>query len=306
MNSKPVRRLPGAATRGSKELAMISSVEAGPIIREADRFENSVSWGAIAAGAVTAAALTLVLTAFGAGVGLSSISPWSGEGVSATTFKWSTGVYFLCVAVMASAVGGYLAARLRTRWIGLHGNEIYFRDTAHGLIAWAFATVITVAVMAGATTKVISGVGQIAGAAASQAGPIDLAVDSLFRTEPAMNSTVPPGAAAATEPARAEVTRLLIADFRKGDVNNNDKAYISRVIAARTGLSQPDAERRVSEVVTATKQALDATRKAAAQFSLWLAASLLLGAFGAALAAVEGGQLRDGTWDERRLTPRAL
>lgn len=285
---------------------MISSVEAGPIIREPDRFENSVSWGAIAAGAVTSAALTLVLTAFGAGVGLSSISPWSGEGISATTFKWSTGIYFLCVAVMASSVGGYLAARLRTRWIGLHGNEIYFRDTAHGLIAWAFATVITVAVMAGATSKVISGVGQIAGAAASQTGPIDLAVDSLFRAEPAANSSVAPGAAAATEPARAEITRLLVSDFGKGAVSPADQAYIARVISARTGLSQPDAERRVSEVVIATKQALDATRKAAAQFSLWLAASLLLGAFGAALAAVEGGQLRDGTWDERRLTPRAL
>jgi hypothetical protein len=89
-------------------------------------------------------------------------------------------------------------------------------------------------------------------------------------------------------------------------VNPADQAYIARVISARTGLSEADAQQRVAQVVTATKQVLDAARKAAAQFALWLAAALFLGAFGSALAALEGGQLRDGTWDERRLTPRPL
>jgi hypothetical protein len=290
--------------RGDK---MISSVEAGPAIREVDRFENGVAWGAIAGGAVTSAALTLILIAIGAGVGFSSVSPWSGEGVSATTFKVATGIYLLVVAVMASSVGGYLAARLRTRWINLHNNEIFFRDTAHGLITWAFATVISATVMAAAASHIVSGIGQAASAAAAHAGPIDFAVDSLFRPEPsATNPAAPPGASAVSEPARAEVTRMLVNDFRNGTVNPADQAYIARVISARTGLSQADAEKRVAEVVTATRQALDAARKAAAQFALWLAAALLLGAFGSALAAVEGGQLRDGTWDERRLTPRPL
>jgi len=285
---------------------MISSVEAGPLVRQTDRLENGVAWGAIAAGAVTSAALTLILVAFGAGIGFSSVSPWSGEGVSGTTFKVATGIYLLIVAVMASSVGGYLAARLRTRWVDLHTNEVYFRDTAHGLVTWAFATVISAAVMAGATSHIVSGVGQVASAAAANAGPIDLAVDSLFRSEGAANATAAPGASAAAEPARTEIARLLVNDLRNGAVSPADRTYIARVIAARTGLSQADAERRVDEVVTATRQTLDAARKAAAQFALWLAAALFLGAFGSALAAVEGGQLRDGTWDERRLTPRPL
>ena len=78
--------------------------------------QSAVSWGAIAAGAVGAAALALVLIAFGAGLGLSAVSPWSDSGVSASTFKTGTGIYLVIVAVMSSAVGGYLAARLRSKW----------------------------------------------------------------------------------------------------------------------------------------------------------------------------------------------
>src|SRR5437762_14366849 len=102
----------------------------------------TLCWASIAAGAVAAAALSLALFAFGAGLGLSSISPWSDTGVSAATFKNASGIYLVLVAVMSSAIGGYLAARLRTKWSGIHNTEVFFRDTAHGLIAWAFATVL--------------------------------------------------------------------------------------------------------------------------------------------------------------------
>ena len=149
---------------------------------------TGVSWAAIAAGAVAAAALTLLLVALGAGLGLSAVSPWSGAGVSATTFKVGTGIYLLVVAVMASAVGGYLAARLRTRWSGLNPNEVFFRDTAHGLVAWAFATVISASVLGAATTHIASGAVQGLGAgaaqSAAQANPADVVVDRLFRADP--------------------------------------------------------------------------------------------------------------------------
>jgi hypothetical protein len=261
---------------------------------------TGVSWPAIAAGAVTAAALSLTLIALGAGLGLSAVSPWTGSGVSATTFKVGTGIYLLCVAVMSSAVGGYLAARLRTRWTGLHTNEVFFRDTAHGLITWAFATLISATVLGAATTTIVGGAAQAVGAA-SAAGPADMAVDKLFRGDRA------PAGAGGTDAGRTEVTRLLTASFRDGsDVAAPDRTYVASVIAARTGISQADAERRVSEVITEAKQATDRARKAAASFALWLTASLLLGGFAASLAAVEGGQLRDGTWNDRRLTPRAI
>jgi hypothetical protein len=100
---------------------------------------SAVSWAAIVAGGVASAALTLLLLAFGAGMSLSAISPWSNSGVSPTTFNLGAGIYLVVVAVMASSIGGYLAGRLRTKWIGVHTHEVYFRDTAHGFLAWAFA-----------------------------------------------------------------------------------------------------------------------------------------------------------------------
>ena len=117
---------------------------ASAIVDAQSAVQSAVSWPAIAAGAVAAAALSLVLIAFGAGLGLSAVSPWSDSGVSAGTFKTGTGIYLVIVAVMSSAVGGYLAARLRTKWTGVYTNEIFFRDTAHGFLAWAFATLISV------------------------------------------------------------------------------------------------------------------------------------------------------------------
>jgi hypothetical protein len=102
-----------------------------------EAMSSRVSWASIGAGGAAAAALSLTLLALGAGLGLSSISPWADSGVSASTFSNGAGAYLVIVAVMSSAVGGYLAARLRTRWAGLHNNEVFFRDTAHGFITWA-------------------------------------------------------------------------------------------------------------------------------------------------------------------------
>lgn len=271
---------------------------------------STISWASIAAGAVAACALTLLLLAFGAGIGLSAVSPWSDAGVSATAFKLASGIYLVIIAVMASAIGGYLAARLRTKWSGLNTNEAFFRDSAHGFLAWAFATILTATVLASAASTIVGGVAQGLGTAAPQAasqatGPADVVVDRLLR--PA-DTTAPTGSTAATPDAgRGELSRLLVASFRgSGDVSAPDRAYIARAVSARTGLPMPEAERRTAEVITEAKQAIDKARKAAAQFALWLTASLLFGAFAASLAAVEGGQLRDGTWEGRRLSPRQI
>jgi hypothetical protein len=231
---------------------------------------SAASWASIAAGAVATAALTLALLALGAGLGLSSISPWADSGVSAATFKTATGIYLVLVAVMASAVGGYLAARLRTRWVGLDSNEVFFRDTAHGFIAWAFATIISAAVLGAATAQILGGAATGAGVA-------------------------------------AEVTRLWTSSVASanGELAPADRTYIARLIAAQTGMSQADAEKRVNDVVTEAKATADRARRGAARMAFWMTAYLLFGAFAASLAAVEGGQLRDGTWTNGRLVPRA-
>src|SRR5450755_1400407 len=131
-----------------------------------------VSWPAVTAGAVVSCALTLVLLAFGLGLGLSVVSPWTGAGVSATTFKIGTGLYLVVIAMLASSIGGYLAGRLRTRWVGVQTDEVYFRDTAHGFIAWAFASVLGAVLLASPASSLIgsaaSGATQAAASAASQ------------------------------------------------------------------------------------------------------------------------------------------
>ena len=129
--------------------------------------QSAVSWGAIAAGAVGAAALTLLLIAFGAGLGLSAVSPWSDSGVSASAFKTGTGIYLVIVAVMSSAVGGYLAGRLRSKWVGAHTHEVFFRDTAHGFIAWAFATLLSASALSSVTGYLANGAAAGVGGAAS-------------------------------------------------------------------------------------------------------------------------------------------
>jgi hypothetical protein len=276
---------------------------------------SAVSWAAIAAGAVAAAALTLILLAFGAGMGFSAVSPWAGSGVSATTFKVGTGLYLIVVAMIASSIGGYLAGRLRTKWVGVHTDEVYFRDTAHGFLAWAFATILSAAVLASAATHIVGGAAQglglTAGTAASQTGnggPADIFVDKLLRPNPAaaQNPATPAAATNGNDQAvRGEMARLLTASLHSGgELAPADRAYAARIVAMRTGMSQADAEKRVSDVTGEAKAAVDSARKAAAQLSLWLAASLIIGAFAASLAATEGGQLRDGIWSYNKLSPR--
>jgi hypothetical protein len=119
--------------------------------------QSATSWGAIIAGGIATAALTLVLLAFGSGMGFSAVSPWSNAGVSASTFKLATGVYLIIVSMLSSTIGGYIAGRLRTKWVGLHSEEVLFRDTAHGFLAWAFAAVLGAAVLGAAATYIVGG-----------------------------------------------------------------------------------------------------------------------------------------------------
>ena len=279
---------------------------------------SAVSWGSIAAGAIVTSAVMLPLLALGAGLGLSSISPWADMGVSASTFKVAAGIYLVLVAVMSSAIGGYLAARLRTKWIGVHTNEVFFRDTAHGFIAWAFATLISACLLGAATTHLLGGAAAGAGAAASQttvsANPAQIYVDRLFR--PGAAAAQPAGTSAGASPGgaasptngrgeRAEVLRLWTSSaLQSGGLSAGDRTYVAQLVAARTGLSQADAQKRVDDVIAQAKAAADQARRGAAKLAFWMTAALLFGAFAASLAAVEGGQLRDGTWNERRLVAR--
>ncbi len=268
-------------------------------ISEDEAQTSAISWAAIAAGATASAALTLLLLAFGAGIGLSAISPWSDSGVSLTTFKVGTGIYLVVAAIMASSIGGYLAGRLRTKWTGVHTHEVYFRDTAHGFLAWAFATILSASVLGAAASHIAgvaaSGLGQAA--SQSRGGAADLFVDKALRPGPGVAQASVLAVNNNDQAARGELSRLFIASVRdRRDVSPADRIYVAQVVAARTGLSQAAAEQRVSDAIVEARAAADAARRAAAQLALWLTAAMLFGAFAASLAATEGGQLRDGTW----------
>jgi hypothetical protein len=237
----------------------------------------------------------LVLLALGAGLGFSVVSPWANSGVSATTFEIGTGLYFIVMAMISSAMGGYLAGRLRNRWIGVQAPEILFRDTAHGFLAWATASVLGAVVLASPAASLIGGFssGAVQTASSSQGtSPMSPYVDLLLRPDnPTTENTANRGE------ARQELTRLLSNDFRNGgEPSAADRSYVAKLVAARTGLSSADADKRVNDVVVQVKSDLDKARRAAMHLAIWLTLSLFIGAFSAALAATEGGGLRDGTW----------
>ena len=278
---------------------------------------SAVSWGAIIAGAVVASALSLALLMLGAGIGLVSVSPWSNNNVSVTTFGILAAAWFIAVQLFASGVGGYLAGRLRTRWVSVHTDEVYFRDTAHGLIVWGVGAIVTAWLLTSGAASVVSGAAHAGGSALEAAGTAaggsaaQAAVqagssegsstayftDMLFRADHADTSGDPAA-------ARAEVGRILATDALSGEMPAADKAYVAQLVAARTGLSQADADKRVSEVVEQAKNAkdravdtakaaADAARKTGVYVALWAFISLLIGAFSASFMATVGGRVRD-------------
>ncbi|MFW3898198.1 hypothetical protein [Pseudomonas bharatica] len=264
---------------------------------------SGVSWAAIFAGAAAAAALSLILVVLGAGLGFAATSPWADEGASAKALGISTIVWLLLTQIIASGFGGYIAGRLRVKWASLHADEVYFRDTAHGFLAWAVATLITAAMVlgtagslasAGAHTAATAGATAVSAAASNNndADPMGYFVDTLFRSEgPAPVSDDAANAVAARILGRAIVDDSLVPE---------DRAYLAQLVAQRTRLTQAEAEARVDQVFAQVqqakvqaKQAADAAAKAAAWTALWTFVGLLCGAFFASLAALYGGRRRD-------------
>ncbi len=274
---------------------------------------SGVSWGAIFAGAAAAAALSLILVLLGFGLGFSAVSPWAGEGVSAKGLGISTIVWLAATQIIASGLGGYIAGRLRVKWANMHGDEVYFRDTAHGFLAWCVATLVTAMLVVGSVSSIVSGGVQagasVAGGAASamtQAAGTAAAntdsnqygyfVDSLFRDDRP--------AAVSDDAARGTVTRIFAQSLANGQLSPEDRTYLAQLVAQRTNLTQADAERRVDEIYARTQkaiadakvkaqQAADTAAKVAAWTSLWMFIALLAGAFFASLSATFGGRRRD-------------
>jgi hypothetical protein len=260
---------------------------------------SAASWRAIIAGAFVAAAASLILFALGSGIGFAAISPWPNRGVSLTGFAITTAIWLIVTQWISAGLGGYIAGRLRTRWIGTHVHEVFFRDTAHGLVTWAVASVLVAALAAG---SLFSGAGtgvRAVSEAASSSAVSAYDIDKLLRV-PAGAAAPAAGSAAAAGDLRAEVGHIIANAVATGSIADADRTYLIDQVAARTGISAADAQSRVDSFIATFTQAqaklkadADAARKAAAQASIYLALSMLIGAFIASVAAALGGRLRD-------------
>ena len=257
---------------------MATIITSGPLdgggTQEAAR--SAVSWPAVFAGAVVAIATTMILIALGSGLGFAVASPWPGAGPTLTSFAIGAGVWLIVTQWLSSLLGGYITGRLRTRWTGVHTDEVLFRDTAHGLLAWALSTVIVAAVAFAATASTVNA----ASDAVSSAG---YAADTMLRSDR-------PADAAATEAVRGEIGRLLA---RPGEMTANDRSYLTRVVARQTGVSTVEAQQRVDAATLSIREAADKARKLSSTVGFFAALSLLIGAFIASVAAAYGGRLRD-------------
>lgn len=276
--------------------------------------QSAISWGAVLAGAAAAAAVSLCLFVLGSGLGFAIVSPWSNAGVAAGTFAVSAAIWLVIVQWLASALGGYVTGRLRTRWVGVHTDEVFFRDTVHGFLAWCVATLVaallfgsavigTVSTGVQATTAVLSGAAQGASAGAASAvgnaaDPTGYLVDTLFRPVP---NQLPPAAPTAPQgDVRGEALRIVASGIANGELPEADRSYLAQLISGRTGVPAADAEMRVNDMVaqveaakTKAQEAADAARKAATTTMLLGFLALLVGAFIAAVAAAFAGSRRD-------------
>jgi hypothetical protein len=274
-----------------------------------------VEWGAVFAGAVLAAALSFVLLTFGTAIGLSATSPWPNSGLSAR-FIASVAVFWAMAQQIGSfMIGGYVAGRMRARWHGTAQDEVEFRDGLHGALVWAVGVVIGAflffaAAGAVARTGVDVASRTAATAAASATSPMDTVLDTMLRPattaqasqpspQPGTAGTAPrPRAAAAagtTDDPRADISRMLTTAVASGSLTEENRTYLTQLVAQRTGLSQQEAEKRVNDAFTAAREAADKARKATILTGFVTAASLVLSLGAAWWAAMKGGNHRDNS-----------
>jgi hypothetical protein len=280
-----------------------------------------VEWGAVLAGGAMAAAISFVLLSFGSAIGLSFVSPWAGTGASAKVIASLAVFWTMAQQIGAFMVGGYVAGRMRSRWGETTEHEVEFRDGLHGGLVWAVGVIIGGALLlstAGAIVKTGTEVaGRVATAAAANADPLAYQVDVMLRpgagpgpraaaaTGATPTATGTPASAASGE-LRAEMLRIFAKSVATGSLADADRSYLANVVAQRTGLPQPEAEKRVNdtfaEASRAAKEAADKARRAAILTGFVTAASLLVALGAAWWAAQRGGHHRDNSIPARFVT----
>ena len=241
--------------------------------------DPGVIWSAVIGGAVAALAFLFMMAPLGASLGFLVTSPWSAMDTSHKAFTLMSAIWLILMQWIASGIGGYLTGRLRTGWAGAHTHEVFFRDTAHGFLSWALATVLGVVLLTVGMAHVIE---KHSGRALL---PEDKAVSLLLKSDQANT--------ALTEQERSDVSLVLLPATTNKTVEAADKAYLEQLVQTRAGLSAVDAERRVDDTISRLKETKHIERKALATSGLLIFLSMWIGAFIASAAGALGGQHRD-------------
>ncbi len=262
----------------------VAPASAGPVAAPGGPL-SYIHWGPGIAGAIVATATSFVLMGFASAVGLMVASPSPTWRDTSVWLAVLSGFWIIVVAVGSFALGGYLAGRVRSTW-SAPADEVEFRDGTHGLIAWALG------VMLGAILLALTANTFASGSAASPprdtaGAPSFLAyeIDRLFRAE------------RRPEPApalvRAEASRLVMKGLGRSELPAEDRSQLTRLTAAVTGLAPPDADKRVSTVLSDAREAASQARRSAVVLGFCLAAGLAAAAAAAWVAAGAGGRHRD-------------
>ena len=301
----------------------IVPVETGPF--------RYLDWGPVILGALGAAAMSVVLLAFGSALGLSVVSPYAYAGISAKGAAILAAVYLALVMVASFAAGGYIAGRMRSPWRTTDETESHFRDGAHGFGVWAIGVLLGAAMAASGVGAVVSAAGKAttaivaagtAGAASNPAlgqlslRPTDYAIDRLLAPAPApaaapANQEATPATPSAAQPAatparrtradlKAPMARALAAGLTTPQLDVRDRTYLARVVAEQTGMPQAEAEKRVDETFADLKaaeqkarDAAEAAHKTAIIAAFLAAATLAIGCAAACAGAALGARHRD-------------
>ena len=266
---------------------MIVSVDPGvPALDAPSRYAN---WTSIILGALIATALSSILLAFGAtiGLGVTSAAPTWRDAFAALAVL--SGLYLIIRAAISFGVGGYIAGRTRTAAGASDSAEIEHRDGLHGLAAWALAVVLgtLLAALVGSAALTRSNA-TLPAARTSAAEPLlSYEIDRLFR--PARRA-----ANVDLTQERAEAGRILLTSSSHSGMSTEDRAYLVQLVVATTGLTGPDAERRVDTAIANSQTAIARSRRSSVILAFSVAAALLLGAVVSWAAAAAGGRHRDG------------
>jgi hypothetical protein len=260
-----------------------------PVTSIAASARSGAFWTPVLAGAFTATAVSFILLGFGAAIGLSTASTAPTWRDASFALWLLSGIYLILVSVAASGVGGYIAGRspaaLREP---LGPDEFHFHDGVRGLTAWGVAIILSACLAIAGVNALRNPVPQAAGATASAAEPLlSYELDRLFRSERLRDP-------AATQDARAAAGRILLTTGSHAGVSTEDRAYLIRLVAARSEISAADAETRVNVALGAALTAISKARRTAVLMAFLTAAALLLGAAVAWLTACEGGQDQRG------------